>query len=306
MFLSIKDQTMFLNGGLSDAGKQFFFRQPFSERYILTIKTDALAGSIPIKTVTEIRWDLRVLNVTEEGTEIELITLDNELLETNNPALKELARMNQLFARMYSELHVLIDRSGKVREILNEELIRRKWASVKREMEEMENQVAAVKGIILMNDELFTSPDKMKEAVQGNEFFGIYFNHVYGMRLPGESRTEGKWNLFQQARVEWRYDVKPGVPLPAAPQVSSVEVDITGRLLTRLDKEWINLAYGAFQNIDLSGLKPRLTELGKYRLDPHTGRLKEAYLLKEEVADPRFVFSKIEYFMKSQEIWAQK
>ena len=280
--------------------KQLFFREPFSQRYTLVIRTDVLAGSLPIQTVTEIRWDLRVLRIGEEWTEIELITLDNELLETNNPYLRDLARMNQAFARMYGEIRVLIDRSGQVIRLLNEDVIRRKWASTKREMEEIDQQSDAIRGIVQMNDDIFTSPAKMVEAVQHNEFFDLYFSQVYGRRLPGEAPPRTKWNQFQQAKVEWGYDLNPDTALPAEASVPSVVVEVKGYPLTRLDRNWIRTAYGAFQNVDLEQLRPRLAELGKYVIEPRTGRLKEAYFLKEEVADPRFVFSKMEYTLTSQ------
>ncbi|MGO4288974.1 hypothetical protein [Chitinophaga sp. RAB17] len=285
--------------GNNNPEKQLFFRKPFSEKYTLTIKADVLAGSMPIKTTTEIRWNLQVIKVEEDLIEIELITLDNELLATNNPALKDLARMNQAFARMYNEIHVLIDRSGKVKKVLNEELIKRKWASTKAEMQAIENQVEAVKGIIILNDEIFTSPEKIVTAVQNNEFFSIYFHHVYGRKLPGDTPVETRWNHFQQAQVDWSYSIRSNVTLPVMTNQSSVIIDVTGYPVTRLDNNWIKKAYSAFQNVDTSQIKPHLTELGKYNIDPQTGRLKEAYLLKEEIAHPQFIFSKMEYTMKA-------
>ncbi|WP_147243575.1 hypothetical protein [Chitinophaga flava] len=296
MFSSINDLDMF---GNHNSEKQLFFRQPFSDKYTLTIKADVLAGSVPIQTTTEIRWDLRVKNIQKDLIEIELLTLDNELLATNNPALKEMARMNQAFARMYSEIHVLIDKSGKVKKVLNEELIKRKWASTKAEMEAIENQVEAVKGIIIMNDEIFTSPEKIITAVQHNEFFSIYFHQVYGRKLPGETSVETKWNHFQQAQMDWYYSLRPNITLPVLQEQSSVTVDITGHPVTRVDNNWIRKAYGAFPNIDTGTIKPRFSELGRYNIEPQTGRLKEAYLLKEEIAHPQFISSKIEYTMKA-------
>jgi hypothetical protein len=290
-----------LTFGIKNAlDKQLFFRAPFTQRYTLTIRTDVMAGSLPIQTVTEIRWDLRVLRVEEEWTEIEVFTLDNELIETNNPYLRDLARMNQAFARMYSEIHVHIDRGGQVIEVLNEDVIRKKWAATKREMEAIDRQSDAIRGIVQMNDAIFTSPEKIVEAVKHNEFFDLYFNQVYGKRIPGETSPLVKWNQFQQVKVEWGYDLAADTPLPAAGNVHAVTVDLKGYPLTRLDKAWIKKAYGAFQNIDPERLQPRLSELGKYVIEPKTGRLKNAYLLKEEVADPQLVFSKMEYTLTSQ------
>lgn len=285
--------------GKNNPEKQLFFRKPFSEKYTLTIKADVLAGTMPIKTTTEIRWDLRVIKVTGEEAEIELITLGQELLQTNNPALKELARMNQAFAKMYSEIHAIIDRSGKVIRILNEALIKRKWDAVKAEMLEIEGQSDAIKGIILMNDEIFNSSDQILKAVQNNEFFSIYFHHLYGTRLPGDFTTAARWNHFQQTQVIWGYNFRPSHVLPAAPGVQAVTVEVTGAPLTELNSSWVKKAYGNFQNVDISQVKPQLSETGRYAIDPASGKLKEAYLLKEEIADPRFIFSRLEYDLKS-------
>lgn len=284
--------------GKNDPEKQLFFRKPFSEKYTLTIKADVLAGSMPIKTTTEIRWDLRVLKVTGEEAEIELITLGQELLQTNNPALKELARMNQAFAKMYSEIHAVIDRSGKVQRILNESVIKRKWASVKAEMEEIEEQSDAIRGIILMNDEIFNSGAQILKAVQNNEFFGIYFHYVYGTRLPGDATADTCWNHFQQAQVNWGYNIRASHTLPVAPHVQAVTVEVTGTPLTELNTAWVKKAYGAFQQVDISQVKPKLSETGRYAIEPATGRLKEAWLVKEEIADQRFIFSRLEYELK--------
>lgn len=274
--------------------RQLFLREPFSQRYRLTIRTDVLAGSLPIQTVTEIRWDFRVLTVGEDGAEIELLTLDNELVETNNPYLKDLARMNQAFARMYSEIRVVVDRSGRVLRLLNEPVIRRKWEATKREMEDIQQGSDAIRGIVQLNDDLFTSPEKMIAAVQHNEFFDLYFGQVYGQRLPGEGPNRTRWNQFQQAELEWGYDLAP------SQNGAEVIVEVKGFPLTRLDKTWIKKAYGAFQNIDLERLRPRLSELGRYVIEQATGRLKEAYLLKEEVADPQLVYAKMEYTLTSE------
>lgn len=279
--------------------KQLFFRQPFSERYTLTIKADVMAGAVPIQTTTEIRWDLRVKNILKDTIEIELLTLDNELVATNNPALKEMARMNQAFARMYSELHLLIDRTGQIKKVLNEDLIKRKWAGTKAELQAIEDQVEAVKGIIDMNDELFTTPEKIIAAIQQNEFFSIYFHRIYGRKLPGDTAVETKWNHFQQAQLEWSYNLRPNSALPAIQGQQAITVEVTGYPLTNIDQEWLKKAYGAFHHIDTAHVKPRLIESGRYQIDPQTGRLKEAFLLKEEVAHPQFIHSKLEYSMKA-------
>src|SRR4028119_1569259 len=102
----------------------------FSEKYTLTIDTDIMAGSLPIKTKSELRWDLRVLEANEQEAILEIITLDNRLLESNNPMVKDIAAMSQALSQMYSELKVKISSEGRVKQILNKDTILSKWGTL--------------------------------------------------------------------------------------------------------------------------------------------------------------------------------
>ena len=69
-------------------------------------------SSLVIKTVTEFRWDVRVLKVSDEYYQVELLSLDNVLKETNNPNMRDLNAFNNAFKRMYSELNMIINKQG--------------------------------------------------------------------------------------------------------------------------------------------------------------------------------------------------
>lgn len=283
--------------------KQVYFKEPFQDKYTLTVISDVLAGSIPIKTTTEIRWDFKVTNVTEEGAFVELLTLEHELIDSNNPNLHELARMTQAFGRMYNELSLFINQQGQVIEVLNLEMIRKKWLATKAELQRLDQESEVIKGIIVLNDELFTTPEKINQAITQNEFFTLYFNQIYGKKLPYTSKVK-KWNHFQQAEVEWFFTIQPVSSL--LPAANEAIIEITGDAVTKFNKEWMTKAYQSFPNIDISVLQPRMIETGNYTLNPKNGKLLKAVLLKEEVAHPQLLFSKIEYVLEADSAAANK
>lgn len=274
------------------------FRKPFSEIYTLTITTDILAGNFPIQTKTQIRWALRIVHVDDYGqTEVELITIENQLLGTNNPNLKDIAALNQAFARMYSEIHVKLDRKGKLQEVINLPVILSKWKQTKAEMQSIEKEVPAIQDIIQLNDEIFASPDKVKLAIEHNEFFNIYFHLIYGEGLPTGGLKRKHRNMFNSVDVNWKYLAKAIPELPT--EASFTDVTLIGTPTDTLGGEWIKEAYGNFGMIDLNQLNPRLIEKGLYRFQPASGKLLEATLVKEETAHPDYIRGKMTYELKS-------
>jgi hypothetical protein len=276
------------------------FRQPFSEKYTLTITTDIQAGSFPLQTKALIRWALRVVEVDGYGqAEMELITVENRLLEANNPNLKEIAALNQAFARMYSEIQARLDPRGRLLEVTNLPVILGKWEQTKAEMRGIEKEVPALQEVIRLNDETFASPEKVRLAVEHNEFFQIYFHLIYGEPLPADGLRRTHRNLFNSADVHWQYaaEAVPALPTWAA----HTDVTVTGTPAAAPDDEWVRQAYGAFGTLDLTQLRPRLTERGQYRFQPASGKLLAGTLVKEEIAHPDHVRGKMTYELKSDE-----
>lgn len=275
------------------------FREPFSEKYNLTITTDMLAGNFPIRTKAQVRWALRVINVTRSGeSEIELITIENKLVETNNPNLQDIAAFSQAFSRMYSEVHVKLDAKGKILEIINLPVILNKWEETKAEMQKLLQDVPAMQDVINLNDEIFASPDKVKLAIENNEFFSIYFNLIYGTPLPVEDLKKTHRNMFNSVDVDWNYSAK-SVHGRAGKEIVT-DVFVTGTPGNDLGKDWAKEAYAAFGHLlDLSKLDPQLAEKVNYRFQSKTGKLMEAVWIKEETAHPQYIRSKMTYKLKS-------
>jgi hypothetical protein len=284
----------------NDDDRVIRFRQPFSEKYTLTIATDILAGYFPIQTKTQIRWSLRVINVSNYGhAEIELITIENRLIETNNPNLKDLAALNQAFARMYSEIQVILDPRGKLLEVVNLPVILSKWEQTKSEMQGIEKEAPVLQDIIQLNDDIFAKPEKVKLAIEHNEFFNIYFHLIYGEELPAAGLRRKHRNLFNSADVSWQYFAEAD---PDSPDDGIfTDVEIRGMPTGAMTQEWINEAYGKFEIEGRPELNPRLMEKGDYRFESASGKLLKATLVKEEIAHPNFLRGKMIYKLKSDD-----
>ncbi|MDN5288348.1 MAG: hypothetical protein JWR38_4622 [Mucilaginibacter sp.] len=271
-------------------------REPFIEKYTLTIVTDIMAGNLPIKSKTEIRWQLKVNRVEADYTDIELITLDNQLLESNNPMVKDMAGMSQAFSRMYNELQVRVDSTGKVLQILNIDLIRKKWDQTKAEITDLQETNPAIKNIISLNDELFITPDKMALAVQNNEFFMIYYHHFYGLSLPGTTKSYVQRTVLNTADLSWRYNVSN---VSDTYDTGDLYVEVDGIVNTSTGGGWAKEAYKAFSHLDLASLKPDFEERGVYRFDKSSGMLVSADLLKKEMVHPQLLHATISYHITS-------
>lgn len=277
------------------------FRQPFSEKYTLTITTDILAGHFPIQTKARIRWALRVVDVDTAGrAEIELITIENRLVETNNPNLEDMAALSQAFARMYSEIHVKLDPKGKLLEVVNLPVILSKWEQTKAEMRSVGEEVPAFQDIIQLNDEIFATPEKVKLAIEHNEFFNIYFHLIYGEELPAAGLRRTQRNLFNSADVRWEYFAEAIPDLPTDAMLA--DVGISGAPIGVREEEWIKAAYSKFEAVGVpTQLNPQLMEKGSYRFQPASGKLLKARLVKEEIAHPKFLYGIMIYELMSDD-----
>lgn len=264
----------------------------FNERYLVTQTSEIIMSSLVVKTVTEFRWDVRVLKITDEGYQIELLSLDNVLKESNNPNMRDLNAFNNAFKRMYSELNMLIGKDGELIEVKNISEIQRKWAQVKSEMEAIQTKHDNMKGIIALNDELFNSPDNIKAAVKGNEFFEVFFNAWLGLNLPG-GRNISKKSLFAQESINWGYAVNAEKPLPA--EGGKANISIVGHARQNFDKTWIKNAYGSFPIIEIAGRKPEVKDEASYQIDYANGRVLNGLVTKEEIVHPEFLKAKMVY-----------
>ena len=274
------------------------FRQPFTEKYTLTTSTNIQAGHFPIQTKTTIRWSLQVINIDDDGnTEIELLTLENLIVDTNNANLQDITALNQVFGKMYSELHLVIDIHGKVKTILNLKHIQDKWEATKQDMKEIQEKVPALQTLLNLNDEIFNSSEKIKIAIENNEFFKHYFHRIYGKAQPITPYSVEQLNLLQTAPTGWGYTftIKPDYDFE---HIKEITINYKGDA-SEADDSWKKKAYGHLQGVDLKKLNPVLTENGAYNFDAKTGRLHHAEIVIKEIADPNFIHGKMHFILES-------
>lgn len=277
----------------------------FSDQYTLFIDADIKGVNVHMKSRSQMRWNLNVINIKDEFIEVKLYQLDHILVETNNPLIKEVAQLTQVMSRMYNELHLTIDATGKIKDILNRELILSKWRQTRAEMEKIAASNPELKNVIILNDDIFNNKEKLIQVVQASEFFLMYFNKVYGRTVP-ISFKETSPNFFNSANVNWGYKIKN----LDNPLLSSKEtiIELIAEPTTSLGGiGFYNRAYGQFANlIDISKLDTSLIEKGIYRFNKDSGHLIEASLNRVEIADPENLYNKMQYTFYSDEILKYK
>lgn len=264
----------------------------FTERYLVEQTSEIVMSSLVVKTVTEFRWDVRVLKISDHGYQIELLSLENVLKESNNPNMRDLNAFNNAFKRMYSELNMLVNKEGELLEVKNISEIQRKWTQVKAEMEAIQTKHDNMKGIIALNDELFNNPENIKAAVKGNEFFEVFFNAYLGLNLPG-GRNLKKKSLFAQETINWNYAITSETGAPAADGKTSI--NIVGHPTQSFDKSWIKNAYGSFPITEIADRKPEVKDEANYTIEYRSGRVLEGLITKEEIVHPEYLKAKMVY-----------
>lgn len=282
------------------------FKEPFSEQYTLFIDSDIKGVNVHMTSTSQMRWDFSVLKSDDLKSEVRLILLDHMLLDSNNPLIKEIANLTKAFSRLYNELHLKINENGKITEVVNMDLILSKWKQTKNEMEEIAASNPDIKNAIILNDNLFQDQKKLKEGIENSEFFLMYFNKIFGKNIPSSYSQIGL-NYFNSANVDWKYHLKNiGNPLLSD---NEVIVEILGEpsLLSIESIGFKNRAYIQFANqIDVKNLNPILQEKGKYRVDRNTGRIIEASILREEIADEELLYTKMKYTFYNEEMLKYK
>lgn len=282
----------------------FTIKDKFSEQYTLIIDSDIKAVNVHMISRSQLRWDVSVLKVEEDFVEVKIILLDHILLEANNPLIKEIAALTNAFSRLYNELYLKINPEGKILEVLNMDIIKSKWRQTKAEMEKIAENNPDIKNAIVLNDNIFENQSKLIEGIQNNEFFLMYFNKIYGKKVPSNFK-DNALNFFNSANVHWSFNLKN----ISNPLLSSDEmiVELSGEPSVLLNTGFYNRAYVQFANqIDTGKLQTSLNEKGVYRVEEPTGRMIEASLTREEIADPENLYTKLKYTFYSDEIFKYK
>ena len=296
MYLSINQKKkMSNNKTLTNAIR---FREPFAENYTLISETKVKSAYFDMQTTTKTRWAFRVLKVEENGdAEIELFTIEHLMVETNNENLNDIISLNQVFSRMYSEIRVIIDVFGKIIRVVNLQQIKDKWEDTKTQLLKIQEQEPALMALITNNDEIFAENNKIRIAIENNEFFKHYFGKIYGKTLPIDRKMIVQKNVLQTADAEWIYN------FDYSPQIGAEhlkDIAVTSNALADTDSSnWKKHAYGHLPDIETKNLRPNLTEEAIYRCNFKTGKLHFAETTISEIAMPNFIEASMVYTIES-------
>ena len=276
--------------GIFDQNK-ISIKESFTNKYKLIISSDFMIGNMPILTTTEIRWEIKVKDITKDKIRIEILTLSNQLINSNNPLVTSASDTSQVFSKMYNELDLIITQNCQILKILNLDLIKEKWSWLKKDLEAIKKQDPMIAHVITLNDEQFKDSNTILKAIQNNEIFTILFHHIFGKGYHSVSDLIEKRNLFNTAFVKWKFRIDRQENTNGDSDI----IKVNGFLETPLNKQWIKEFYKDFSHLDLDNIKPIMEESGTYKLDKKTGMVMEAELTKQEIIHPKILYATIKY-----------
>lgn len=269
--------------------------EKFQAQYTLSIEMESMLVSALMKSKTEIRYDFSVLNIDEEGVECRLVQLDIFIHEANSNLIHEVAEVTGAFNRMFNELHLKLDHSGRVLRVVNMELILSKWQQTKQLMQQAANKSDDLKDLIALSDSMFASPEKIQQAIQANEFLQTYFGHVYGTEVPSSKSDPNRTNFLNTAYLPFK------VSLSIDQQMSNginVQVISSSVPYVALDMAFKKNAYKSFEDkIDMQSIKPEITEKAVYLIELKTGKLLNTTTVKKEMVEEKKLYIITQYTM---------
>jgi hypothetical protein len=276
-------------------------KKPFSDKYKMIITSEINLGTMNIKTKALVRWLVNVKSISGDNLNLELITLENELLESNNPIVKEAANASQAFARMYSELDLVIDHAFKVLKIINIETIKDKWQILKNELDELkaEEPQGMLNQVIQTNEDILLQPQNTVDSIQYNEFFQFWAHHLYNTDMDTFTHNYPTKTLFNTAIIEWSY--KYSKRESNNENLKHYELDVIANLETKVNKSWIKEAYKDFTYLNIESLNPQFVEKGGYTIDNETGKIINGTMTRKEIVHPELLNATINYDIKMEE-----
>ncbi len=269
--------------------------QPFSESYTLDVESITKAITMETYSKVRMRFNFQVLEIEENSIICNLIKTDQKLLEANNPIIHEIQQVSLVFGRMYNNIKVRLSHEGKVLDVLNTDLILSKWEETKAEMQKHIAGNIDLKNSISLNDEIFNDQEKVKIAVQAQEFFNIYFGHFFGKNLPISNKSITAPNLFSTAMLTWKYNID-GHLLRNIDHFDAI-------VKTKGEDSELNLgfnskAYAQFkEHLDIYNLNTKITEEAEHIYSFEGGKLIKAIIKKEEIADEKQLYIKFNYII---------
>lgn len=255
----------------------------FQAQYTLMIEMESVLINASMKSKTEIRYDFSVLSLSENWFECRLVQLDIFIHEANNTLINEVAELTGAFNRMFNELHLKVDHSGVVLQVINLELIRSKWKQTKELMQQAANRNPDIRDLISISDNLFTSEDKIQAAIQGNEFIQTYFGYAFDKQFPLSWQDSNRTNFFSTSYLPFSINVEERKQNSGRDEV---QIITQASPAVVLDNNFKKNAYKSFEDkIDLTSVKPDIKELADHLIERSSGKLIRAQVSKQELVE---------------------
>ena len=273
-----------------------FIKEPFNEQYTLTVEMETRLIDSSMASCTKMRYDFTVINCAENEIECRIVLLDIHLEKSNNDLIREVAQLTAAFNRMFNELHLKLSQDGKIKEVLNMDLIISKWDETKLEMKSVVSNNDELRKLVAINDALFTNKEKLKIAIQGNEFLQMYFGQVFNEELPKVKRIPGT-NIFNTANLEWDMSIEE---MSANSSENTICITVNSHPVRPFSDGYINAAYHQFKDkVDVDYQKVKMYQREDRYIDRETGKLNESVVKKLEEIEPKKLFQKFNFKMIS-------
>lgn len=266
--------------------------KPFREQYSLTIDSEINTIDAFITSTIRQRYDFQVIQVNDETLEVYLITLENQLVKANNPMVQEVASLSQIFGKIFRELHLILSLKGEVLQVLNPELILRKWEEVKEEMKSHLSDNPNLEQAIIMNDSIFNNPDKIRTAIQANEFFSTYFGQIFNEDIPISKKIFGT-NIFNTANISWICDSKEMIENSSE---NNIFIITESQPIRPFSEGYINAAYQHFKDkVSINPDDIKMYQREDRDIEKETGKLNKVTIKKIEEVVPQKLYQKFYY-----------
>ena len=253
----------------------YISKPQIQRRYHIAINGDMLMGGVANRTKVETECLLNVLEIDDnKRATIELITLDTDVIDTGNQAFRELSVIANQLKKVTQDIVCVIDKEGKVLQVINTEQIRGKWEHLKGEMVSICGRTGELTDFFNVNEKLFSEEETLRRYVGEMEFFKIYFNGLYGHRIRDKEHRETD-NAFKTNKVPYNlyFDIDEDENL--------IRVRFEGDDF-HINHDWLQKAYGQMPFVDLRNMKPEFAIQGDYVIEKATGLIKHAKFVWDE------------------------
>lgn len=189
------------------------FKTAGKSGYELIIDSSSVMGTFHMTSKVLYRWDFFITEILQNGYKASLLTLEHSLLETNNPGMNDIFMATKTMMGMFYEVHLVLDKYGRVTDILNLPDIYERYKRVKVQ------PISFSGGLSLRADQVYNIPEEhiqeketVIKMVQTMEFFDIYFFGLYGsdgVELIKKERMNTMRNLSYTLRLKIQHKINP-------------------------------------------------------------------------------------------------